>query len=115
MATTISLHHHLESIPDQVGIAILRSQDGSMIQQPSGTLLDHDVQILYQMLLEIGGILVSTGNTSTGSEKGGESLKRFTVEMGGGGGGGDGGEREKISYSVCVTGDGFVYIVKRRQ
>jgi len=106
-------HHHLESIPDQVGIAILRSQDGSMIQQPSGTLFDHDVQILYQMLLEIGGILVSTGNISTGSEKGRESLKRFTVEMGSGGG--DGGEREKISYSVCATGDGFVYIVKRRQ
>ena len=109
---TIPLHHHLESIPDQVGIAILRSEDGSIKEGPTGTLSDHDVHILYKMLLEIGGILVTRSapiNNTSIRGKGGECLKRFTVERKGGRD-----EGEKISYSVCVTGDGFVCIVKRR-
>jgi len=97
------LHHHLESIPDQVGIAILRSNDGSILHPPTGSLCTHDVQILYRMLLEIGGILLPSN--SSGSEKDEELLKRFNVEMGG--------DLEKISYTVCLTQDGFVYIVKK--
>ena len=104
------LHHHLESIPHQIGVAILRSEDGSSFQPPSGTLSDHDVQILYKMLLEVGGILEPNPRTVSNvgnSEKGLESFKRFTVER-------RGDEGEKMSYSVCVTVDGFVCIVKRR-
>ena len=87
--------HHLsdlESIPNQIGTAILRSSDGELFRQPSGTLSEHDVGILYQMLIEVGGVIVRD-----------EKLRRVTVEGGNG-----------VTYSMCAAMDGYIYIVKRR-
>ena len=90
----LHLHHlpDLESIPNQIGHAILNSKDGSLLIQPSGSLSHHDIDILYQILLEVG-------ETTKDSH---EKLKKVTIE------GND------VLYSLCCTADGFVFIVKKR-
>ncbi len=126
------LHQHqhrqhladLESIPNQIGHAILNSSDGSLLSS-SGTLSQNDVDILYQVVLEIGETMkpqkngfgggfgstststsgstsVEGTNGSSGGGGGGEKLKKITIEGGG------------IQYSICVTADGFIYLIKRR-
>ena len=92
------LHQHhfadLESIPNQIEHAILNAKDGSLL---SGSMSPHDIDILYQILLEVGETMKGDGGAETG-----DKLKTITVE------GGD------ISYSMCVTADGYIYLVKRR-
>ena len=91
-----SLHQHqfadLESIPDQIGYAILNAKDGTPLHSPSGSMSSHDIELLYQILLEVGGTMKGSG----------DKLNKINIE------GGD------ILYSMCVTDDGYVYLVKRR-
>jgi hypothetical protein len=101
------LHHHhfadLESIPNQIGYAILNSKDGSLLHPPSGLLSHHDIDLLYQILLEVGETMKENETTARGSGPGSEDkLKKITI------GGGN------ILYNMCLTADGFVYLVKRR-
>jgi|EP01083_Nonionella_stella_P045897 hypothetical protein len=99
------IHQHhladLESIPNQIGHAIINSKDGALLHPPSGSLSHHDIDLLYQILLEVGETMKEDGNSaSTGTS--GDKLKKVTIE------GGD------ALYSMCATTDGFVYVVKRR-
>lgn len=104
------LHHFaadLESIPNQIGHVIL-NKDGLPIHPPSGSLSKHDVDILYQILLEVGEIMVGgesngNGNSNVNIRSNNEKLKMLTIEGGSG-----------VSYSICVTKDGYLYVVKRR-
>jgi len=98
---TLPLHHlDLESIPNQIGHAILRSTDGSVIRK-SGSLESNDIDILYKMLLEMGDILNANGNVKKGKKE--ELLKRVNVQGGNG-----------VCYSMGVSKDELVYIVKKR-
>eukprot|EP00565_Helicotheca_tamesis_P007913 CAMPEP_0185723542 /NCGR_PEP_ID=MMETSP1171-20130828/358_1 /TAXON_ID=374046 /ORGANISM="Helicotheca tamensis, Strain CCMP826" /LENGTH=132 /DNA_ID=CAMNT_0028391261 /DNA_START=24 /DNA_END=422 /DNA_ORIENTATION=+ len=96
----------LESIPSQIGTAILHSATGAPLRPNTGQLTDADAQILYRMLLEVGTTLESSGN-SGGSDVGGlndgEGLKRVTVGF------------HSVSYNMTVGAEGFIYIVKCRQ
>jgi hypothetical protein len=107
---TLPLHLNvdLESVPNQIGHAILRSSNGSIIKPPNGSLSSHDVNILYKMLLEMGHILndqTSAVNGNTNSNKKEELLKKVTVQ---------GGTGNDIRYCMGVSKDGLVYIVKKR-
>uniref|UniRef100_A0A7S2S507 Late endosomal/lysosomal adaptor and MAPK and MTOR activator 5 n=1 Tax=Eucampia antarctica TaxID=49252 RepID=A0A7S2S507_9STRA len=88
----------LESIPNQIGTAILRSSDGIPLRPHTGDLSENDGNVLYQMLLEVGDVLESD-----------ESLKSINISCGGGNTN-DGGAPH---YSVCVA-DTCVYIVKKK-
>lgn len=80
----------LETIPCQVGHAVLRSSDGSILCAPTGGLSDRDVGIIYRMLLEIG------------TKLNGEALQRFTISFG------------AVSYVVAMSSS-CVYVVKKKQ
>lgn len=86
-------HQHqladLESIPNQLGHAILFAKDGSLVQAPSESMSQHDIDLLYKILLE-----VEIGR--------GDKLRKITVKGG------------EMVYSICVTADGYIYIVKQR-
>lgn len=82
----------LEAVPCQVGHAVLRSSDGSILRAPTGGLSDRDVGIIYRMLLEIG------------TKLNGEALQRFTISFG------------AVAYVVVMSpSDGCVYVVKKQQ
>mmetsp|Transcript_12827 Transcript_12827/g.22051 ORF Transcript_12827/g.22051 Transcript_12827/m.22051 type:complete len:116 (-) Transcript_12827:1604-1951(-) len=81
----------LDAIPGQIGHAILRASDGTILRPPTGSLTDRDVGIVYRMMLEIGTVLD------------GEGLQRVTVGF------------QSVSYAVVLGGgDGCLYIVKKR-
>eukprot|EP00571_Detonula_confervacea_P012140 CAMPEP_0172312542 /NCGR_PEP_ID=MMETSP1058-20130122/17860_1 /TAXON_ID=83371 /ORGANISM="Detonula confervacea, Strain CCMP 353" /LENGTH=106 /DNA_ID=CAMNT_0013026027 /DNA_START=73 /DNA_END=396 /DNA_ORIENTATION=+ len=81
----------LDVIPGQIGHAILRASDGTILRPPSGNLTERDVGIVYRMLLEIGTVLE------------GEGLQRVTVGF------------RSVSYAIAFGGgDGCLYIVKKR-
>lgn len=93
----------VDSIPGQIGTSIIRASDGAIIRPPTVSpgaptdgLTEHDVAILYRMLREVGDVIPA-----------GEGLKRIDVSFQG------------VRYSVALVGDGagdgFVFIVKRRQ
>lgn len=96
------LHQHhfadLESIPNQIGHAILNAKDGSLIHPPRGSLSHHDIHLLYEILLEVGETMKGGQGNQTASDK----LKKVTIE------GND------VSYSACASADGYVYLVKRK-
>ena len=79
----------LDSVPGQIGHAVLRVSDGTIIRRPTGSLSERDVGIVYRMMLEIGTVLE------------GEGLQRVTVGF------------RSVSYAVAL-GDGCLYIVKKR-
>jgi len=83
----------LDSVPNQIGAAVIRSSDGTFLRPPSGLLSEHDAFIIYQMLMEVGHI-------NSGQD---HELGRVNVEGVNG-----------VSYSACVDKNGFVYIVKRQ-
>ncbi len=85
----------LESIPNQIGTAVLSASDGIPLRPHTGSLSDHDANTLYQILLEVGDILESDD----------EALKSINISCGGD----DGGSH----YSVCVANT-YVYIVKKK-
>ena len=83
----------LDSVPQQIGHAILRAADGTILQPPSGSLSEKDVGIIYRMMLEVGTIL----------EDGKEGLQRLSIGF------------KSVSYAVTLgCGDGCLYIVKKR-
>jgi len=82
----------LDSVPQQIGHAILRAADGTILQPPSGSLSEKDVGIIYRMMLEVGTIL-----------DGKEGLQRLSIGF------------KSVSYAVTLgCGDGGLYIVKKR-
>mmetsp|Transcript_13182 Transcript_13182/g.22485 ORF Transcript_13182/g.22485 Transcript_13182/m.22485 type:complete len:135 (+) Transcript_13182:50-454(+) len=97
----------LDSIPGQIGHAILRASDGTILRPPTGSLSEQDLMIVYRMMLEIGTVLEGgTGgkeddnNTSNEVEEG---LQRVTVGF------------KDVSYAVTLGGsDGCLYIVKKK-
>ena len=101
-AVPLHLNVDLESIPNQIGHAILRSANGSILKPPNGSLTTNDVEILYKMLLEMGSILKEGSSSDNGNAKE-ELLNKVTVQGGNG-----------ISYCLGVSKDGYVYIVKKR-
>ncbi|KAL7492576.1 hypothetical protein ACHAWT_001662 [Skeletonema menzelii] len=97
----------LDSVPGQIGNAILRASDGTILRPPTGSLTEQDVMIVYRMMLEIGTVLEGgTGgkdddhnNTRTEAE----GLQRVTVGF------------KDVSYAVTLGGtDGCLYIVKKK-
>lgn len=98
----LPLHHldvDLESVPNQIGHAILRAADGSALKPPNGSLSANDVEVLYKMLLEMGHIL----KPQSSNDAGGELLKKVTIQGGNG-----------ICYCMGISMDGLVYIIKKR-
>ena len=82
----------LDSVPQQIGHAILRAADGTILQPPSGSLSEKDVGIIYRMMLEVGTVL-----------DGKEGLQRLSIGF------------KSVSYAVTLgCGDGCLYIVKKR-
>lgn len=89
----------LDSLPGQIGAAVLRASDGAVLRPPASPdlLSDHDLSILYRMLREVGDVVPD-----------GEGLRRIEVSF-------QGGVRYTVALAGDGTGDGFVYILKRRQ
>ena len=79
----------LDTVPGQIGQAILRASDGSLLRPPTGSLTERDVGMVYRMMLEIGTVLD------------GEGLQRVTVGF------------RSVSYAVAL-GDNCLYIVKKK-
>uniref|UniRef100_A0A7S4T9E9 Roadblock/LAMTOR2 domain-containing protein n=1 Tax=Ditylum brightwellii TaxID=49249 RepID=A0A7S4T9E9_9STRA len=92
----------LESIPSQIGTAVLHSTTGAPVRPNTGQLTDADAQILYRMLLEVGTALDSSGNKDMGGSED-EGLRRVTVGF------------HSVSYNMTVGAEGYIYIVKCRQ
>lgn len=119
----------LESIPGQIGTAIIRTNPISRTNNDNaheppmctGEMTPKDADIMYSILSEIGAILsplnvsatmgsVVQGNKAGGVEKDDaivqvkeeESLKKFTVSF------------PSIQYTCCVSNAGCIYIVKKR-
>mmetsp|Transcript_2124 Transcript_2124/g.2472 ORF Transcript_2124/g.2472 Transcript_2124/m.2472 type:complete len:108 (+) Transcript_2124:285-608(+) len=86
----------LESIPNQIGYAVLNATDGSIVRPISGSLSMDDVMTLHKMLLEMGDILYTDKNGDQ------ELLKRVKVDVGDAG------------YNMCISKNGFIYIVKKQ-
>jgi hypothetical protein len=90
-----SLHYmDLDQITNQIGYAIMNASDGSLLKPPSGSLSSIDTEIIYKLLLEMGPI-VNDGNKD-------EALKRVNVQGGNG-----------ISYTIVLSNDGLIHIVKK--
>ncbi|KAL7453333.1 hypothetical protein ACHAWC_008447 [Mediolabrus comicus] len=100
----------LDSIPGQIGHAIVRIADGTILRPPTGSLSNQDVEIVYRMMLEIGTVLEGgTGgkdtmnNISDSDEVVVEGLQRVTVGF------------KEVSYAITLGGsDGCLYIVKKK-
>lgn len=84
----------LDTVSGQIGHAIIRASDGTIVRPPSGSLTERDVAIVYQMILEAGTLL--NGN--------GEGLQQVTVSF------------RSVSYAVAIGGgrNDCLYIVKKR-
>ena len=89
---------YLESIPNQIGHAILTAADGSTIRQANGSLSTKDVDIVYKIILEMGYILNIDEKVSMREEL----LKRITIQGGNG-----------VYYCIGASKDGLIYIVKK--
>ena len=100
----------LDSIPVQIGHAIVRITDGTIIRPPTSSLSKQDVEIVYRMMLEIGTVLEGgTGgkdtmnNISDSDKVVVEGLQRVTVGF------------KEVSYAITLGGsDGCLYIVKKK-
>ena len=100
----------LDSIPGQIGHAIVSITDGTILRPPTGSLSKQDVEIVYRMMLEIGTVLEGgTGgkdtmnNISDSDEVVVEGLQRVTVGF------------KEVSYAITLGGsDGCLYIVKKK-
>ena len=84
----------LDAVPGQIGHAILRASDGTILQPPSGSLTERDVAVVYRMIMEAGTLLGGSG----------EGLQRMTVGF------------RSVSYAIALGGDrnDCLYIVKKR-
>jgi len=101
----------LESIPGQVGTAIVKSLDGSLARPCTGQLTEKDVSIIYLILLEIGALLrkntsgveepPSYMEVAQGKRKC-EGLRRITVSF------------PSTRYAATVAKDGCIYIIKMK-
>ncbi len=88
----------LDSIPGQIGHAILRASDGTIMNGPTGCLTERDARVAYRMMLEVGTVL--SGDDANKMEGG---LRRVTVGFRG------------VTYAITLGGnDGCLYVVKRR-
>eukprot|EP00592_Proboscia_alata_P006497 CAMPEP_0194357356 /NCGR_PEP_ID=MMETSP0174-20130528/4848_1 /TAXON_ID=216777 /ORGANISM="Proboscia alata, Strain PI-D3" /LENGTH=114 /DNA_ID=CAMNT_0039127337 /DNA_START=1 /DNA_END=345 /DNA_ORIENTATION=+ len=94
----------LETIPGQIGTAILRSSDGAAFRPCTGQMTKNDSEIIYQMMLEAGTILSSKNRNNDGSFslKENEGLRRLIIGF------------QSVRYAASIAGDGLVYIVKSR-
>ena len=94
--TSSELPDLLDAVPGQIGHAILRASDGTILHPPSGSLTERDIGIVYRMIMEVGTLLAGSG---------GEGLQRMTVAF------------RSVSYAVALGGGGnddCLYIVKKR-
>ena len=80
----------LNAIPNQIGYAVLAASDGAPSLNPTGDLSLEDCNLLYKMLLECEELF-----------QGDQHFRRLNVEAG------------SITYSICVTSEKLIYIVKR--
>jgi hypothetical protein len=91
----------LDSIPNQLGHAVVRASDGTILRPPTGTLSERDVGIVWRLMLEIGTVLEGGSGSEENSSGGGEGLQRVTVGFG------------CVNYAVGLW-DGCLYVVKKR-
>jgi hypothetical protein len=90
-----TLHHlDLEHIPNHVGHAVLNAADGSILKPPNGSLSTSDVDIMYNILLEMGHVLDGKHDKDV--------LMRVNIQGNNG-----------TCYTMGVSNDGLVYIVKK--
>lgn len=84
----------LDSVPNQIGHAILRSSNGDIVRQPTGSLTVTDSNLLYKMLLETADVLNNSEDV----------IQRVCVSGG----------NEEVEYCITLGTDGLIYIVKKR-
>jgi hypothetical protein len=96
MAPTLTLMD-LDAVPGHVvGKAIWSSNaEGPILSD----LSEHEVNVMYRILLEVGSTLVAT-NTETDTDAEPERLRRVTVGF------------EKFRYTMAIGADGSIYMVK---
>jgi hypothetical protein len=94
MAPTLTLMD-LDAVPGHVvGKAIWSSNaEGPILSD----LSEHEVNVMYRILLEVGSTLVAT-NTETDAEP--ERLRRVTVGC------------DAFRYTMAIGADGSIYMVK---
>eukprot|EP00978_Attheya_sp_CCMP212_P029012 scaffold101679_cov64-Attheya_sp.AAC.3 len=100
MAPTLTLMD-LDAVPGHVvGKAIWSSNaEGPILSD----LSEHEVNVMYRILLEVGSTLVATNTeteTDVDTEPEPERLRRVTVGF------------EKFRYTMAIGADGSIYMVK---
>ena len=104
--TTSSAVDNIISIPGQLGSAILRITDGTILHGPAGLLTPRDLDIIYRIMLEVGTILNAGDDDSDkvgrGADKGDEGLfRKLTVQF------------RNVIYIVVIDGE-CMYVVKKK-
>jgi len=104
-STATSTIIDLDSIPGQIGHAILHASDGTILRPPTGSLTEQDLMIVYRMMLEIGTVLEGGSggkddDNNTYSDEV-EGFQRVTVGF------------KEVSYAVTLGGS-CLYIVKKK-
>ena len=94
------------SLPGQLGSAILRITDGTIIHGPAGLLTPRDLDIIYRIMLEVGTILNAGDDDSDkvgrDADKGDEGLfRKLTVQF------------RNVIYIVVIDGE-CMYVVKKK-
>ena len=106
--TTSSAVDNILSIPGQIGSAVLRITDGTILHGPAGLLTPRDLDIIYRIMLEVGTILVGNAGdddsdkVGRGADKGDEGLfRKLTVQF------------RNVIYIVVIDGE-CMYVVKKK-
>ena len=106
--TTSSMVDNILSLPGQLGSAILRITDGTIIHGPAGLLTPRDLDIIYRIMLEVGTILVDdagdddSDKVERGADMSDEGLfRKLTVQF------------RNVIYIVVIDGE-CMYVVKKK-
>jgi hypothetical protein len=106
--TTSSAVENILSLPGQLGSAILRITDGTILHGPAGLLTPRDMDIIYRIMLEVGTILVGndgdddSDKVGRGADKVDEGLfRKLTLQF------------QNVIYIVVIDGE-CMYVVKKK-
>jgi len=104
----------LETVPHQIGTAVLNVGDGSLARECTGNLTYQDAKVLHTMILECGTLLRKPTSgldddpapsyvdapTIVSRQRNAEGLKRITITF------------PRTKYTAALGSDGLLYIVK---
>ena len=106
--TTSSVVDNILNLPGQLGSAILRTTDGTIIHGPAGLLTPRDLDIIHRIMLEVGTILADdagdddSDKVERGADESDEGLfRKLTVQF------------RNVVYIVVIDGE-CMYVVKKK-